>query len=219
MVSKPSENNFGVYFGDGNGGFAFQSNHSSGQPQGMGAGDVNGDGAIDVIVSNDANNSIGIFLNTGNGTFSSVATYAVSDGGNQVILEDFNNDGVLDVATKSSDLDVLLGNVVDGVAPLLDFSLRSQVGAKNAISQFSHKLDQLLEQRGEIGAFQSRIQAAAKVLLASSENFKMAESRIRDADVAFESSKLTRLNILQQAASAVLGQANQQPALAIQLLS
>jgi flagellin len=50
------------------------------------------------------------------------------------------------------------------------------------------------------------------------ENFKAAESRIRDVDVASEAAELTRLNILQQAGAAVLAQANQQPQLALQLL-
>jgi flagellin len=45
-----------------------------------------------------------------------------------------------------------------------------------------------------------------------------AESRIRDADIAAEAAELTRLNILQQAGTAILAQANQQPQLALQLL-
>jgi flagellin len=90
--------------------------------------------------------------------------------------------------------------------------------ARQALPVFKQKRDQLAAQRGEIGAFQSRISVASNVLQVTSENFRAAESRIRDADVADETSKLLRLNILQQAASAVLAQANQQPALAIQLL-
>jgi len=54
---------------------------------------------------------------------------------------------------------------------------------------------------------------------AARENFAVAESRITDADIASEVAVLTRNQILQQAASAVLAQANQQPALAIQLLA
>ena len=46
-----------------------------------------------------------------------------------------------------------------------------------------------------------------------------AESRIRDADVAAEAAELTRLSILQQAGTAILAQANQQPSLALQLLN
>ncbi|NLF24444.1 MAG: flagellin, partial [Deltaproteobacteria bacterium] len=49
-------------------------------------------------------------------------------------------------------------------------------------------------------------------------NFAAAESQIRDTDVAQQAAELTRLNILQQAGSAVLAQANQQPSLALTLL-
>lgn len=59
---------------------------------------------------------------------------------------------------------------------------------------------------------------AIKVLQVSRENCRTAESHIRDVDIADESSRMVRLSILQQAASAVLAQANQQPALALQLL-
>lgn len=54
---------------------------------------------------------------------------------------------------------------------------------------------------------------------ASRENYMAANSRITDADIAEESSTLVRLQILREAASAVLAQANQQPSLAIKLLS
>jgi flagellin len=91
--------------------------------------------------------------------------------------------------------------------------------ARQTLSQFRQKGDQLTLQRGELGAFQSRVGVAVNVLQVSAENFKSAESRIRDADVAEESSRSIRLSILQQAGSSVLAQANQQPALAITLLA
>ena len=59
---------------------------------------------------------------------------------------------------------------------------------------------------------------ANEVSNAAAENFQAARSRILDADIASESAELVRTQILQQAASAVLAQANQQPALALQLL-
>lgn len=222
MVTHPIGQFLSLYEGDGSGNFSYRSpdttDASMADPRGIAAGDLNGDGAIDVAVSDNTNNTINLFLNNGDGTFSNSGTYAVGDGGLQVLLTDFNNDGVLDVATRSADLDILLGNTVDGVAPLLDFSLESVVEAKQALSMFTHKLEQLSEQRGEIGAFESRLHAAKNVLSASSESFQSAESRIRDADIAQETANLTRLSILQQAASAIISQANQQPAIAIQLL-
>jgi flagellin len=50
------------------------------------------------------------------------------------------------------------------------------------------------------------------------ENFAAAESQIRDADIASSAAELTRLNILQQAGSSILGQANQLPQLALSLI-
>ena len=60
--------------------------------------------------------------------------------------------------------------------------------------------------------------AAINNLQIARENFNAAESRIRDVDVASEAAELTRTNILQQAAAAMLSQANQQPSLALSLL-
>ncbi len=77
---------------------------------------------------------------------------------------------------------------------------------------------QLVAQRGNVGAFLSRADYAVTGLLSMSENYKAAESQISDADVAYESAQLVRGQILQNAAQAVLAQANQQPALALRVL-
>lgn len=113
---------------------------------------------------------------------------------------------------------VLLGQTRTGVAPLLNFSLKTQTDAKWALELMKQKLTQLSQQRGTIGANHSRIAVATSVLTASAENFTAAESRIRDADIAQESATLIRQQILQQAATAVLTQANQQPGIALKLL-
>jgi flagellin len=84
---------------------------------------------------------------------------------------------------------------------------------------FKNALNNITTQRGVVGANMSRVGFATNVLLASSENFLSAESRIRDTDVAEESANLVRRQILQQAGAAVLGQANQQPSLALKLLA
>ncbi len=138
-----------------------------------------------------------------------------------VTLADLNEDGVLDLVAGTRNQETLivrLGNTREGISPLLEFSLETQADALQALAPLGDKLDALSEQRGTIGAFQSRLQSALNTLSAVGENYAAAESRIRDADIAFESSKLTRLNILQQAASAVLAQANVQPSLALELL-
>jgi len=145
-----------------------------------------------------------------------VASYAAGDRG--VALADLNGDGVLDWAAGSGNSVIArVAMTTSGIAPLLPFSLTTVADARQALPVFGRRRQQLAEQRGEIGAFQSRIEVARNVLEVSSENFKAAESRIRNADIADESSRLVRLNILQQAASAILAHANQQPTLALQL--
>ena len=73
-------------------------------------------------------------------------------------------------------------------------------------------------QRGSLGADQNRLQSAHASIMNVHENLSGAESRIRDVDVAYETADLTRNSILQQAATAVLAQANTQPQLALSLL-
>jgi len=90
--------------------------------------------------------------------------------------------------------------------------------AQYALDVVGNRLEALSGQRGALGALQNRLGIAASLTVVSRENFLAAESRIRDADIAHESSQLLRMNILQQAGAAVLAQANQQPALALQLL-
>ncbi len=94
----------------------------------------------------------------------------------------------------------------------------AQVAARSALDAVQLAIDSLTRNRGTLGAGESRLNVAIQNLSVARENFTAAESRIRDVDVAEEAAELTRLNILQQAATAIVGQANQQPALALQLL-
>ena len=72
--------------------------------------------------------------------------------------------------------------------------------------------------RSTIGASQNRIQVAMQNLATAHENLSAANSRIRDVDVAEETSAMTRNQILSQAGVAVLAQANQLPQSALSLL-
>ena len=72
--------------------------------------------------------------------------------------------------------------------------------------------------RANLGAFQNRLQSTSQNISNAVENFAAANSRIRDTDMASESSELAKNNILLQAATAVLGQANTQQQLALKLL-
>lgn len=227
---------FEVRLADGAGGLSAATSYNGGYfviASKSELADVNGDGSLDMITGGFG----GLYytsLGNGDGTFQSPTTYenpAFSGSGNAIqafALGDINQDGVLDLVSggridqgSSADWALLttsLGNTREGISPILEFSLQTQADALQALAPLDRKLQSLSEQRGTIGAFQSRLQSALNTLSAASENYAAAESRIKDADIAFESSQLTRLNILQQAAAAVLGQANLQPSLALQLL-
>jgi flagellin len=94
----------------------------------------------------------------------------------------------------------------------------AQEAARSALDAVHVAISSLTTNRGTIGAAESRLNVAIENLQVARENFSAAESRIRDVDVAEEAAELTRLNVLQQAATAIVAQANQQPSLALQLL-
>jgi flagellin len=73
-------------------------------------------------------------------------------------------------------------------------------------------------ERSKLGAVQNRLEHTIKNLDNTSENLQAAESRIRDVDMAKEMMEMTRQNILQQASTAMLSQANQAPQTLLQLL-
>jgi flagellin len=72
--------------------------------------------------------------------------------------------------------------------------------------------------RGGLGAIQNRFESTIANLNNIAENLSAARSRILDADIAMETSAMTKANILQQAGVAILAQANQVPQLALSLL-
>ena len=95
----------------------------------------------------------------------------------------------------------------------------AQSASRMALDAVNAAIASLSTQRGMLGATESRLDVAINNLTVAKENFASAESQIRDTDVASEAAELTRLNILQQAGASVLAQANQQPQLALSLLS
>lgn len=86
------------------------------------------------------------------------------------------------------------------------------------MDQLDKAISTVVQSRAMIGAYQNRVESALDNLTVMSENLTAAESRIRDTDIAKETSNLTKYQILQQASSSVLSQANQLSAVALQLL-
>lgn len=90
--------------------------------------------------------------------------------------------------------------------------------ALDALDVLTTRLEDLSSVRGEIGAVQSRLSLALNISKVSAQGAFEAESRIRDADITQEAAEMVRQQILQQAATSVLAQANIQPNLALTLL-
>ena len=116
-----------------------------------------------------------------------------------------------------------MGLAVTGIGDLI-YSINdttvagAQEASRKALDAVKAAINSITTGRGSLGAAESRLNVTINNLQVARENFQSAESRIRDVDVAAEAAELTRLNILQQAASSVLAQANQQPNLALSLL-
>ncbi len=93
-----------------------------------------------------------------------------------------------------------------------------KTSAQESLSQVDFAISYVNQLRAGFGAIQNRLNSTVENLQTSVENLSAANSRIRDADIADESTELSKQNILLQAGTAVLAQANQQPTLALQLL-
>lgn len=99
-----------------------------------------------------------------------------------------------------------------------NLDLESQGGAESAISLIDNATATVSTERAKLGAYQNRLDHTINNLTATSENLTAAESRIRDVDMAKEMMSFTKNNILNQAATAMLAQANQMPQGVLQLL-
>ena len=97
-------------------------------------------------------------------------------------------------------------------------SVSSFAAATSALTAVDAAISAIGAQRAQLGALQNRFQSTIRNLSNISENVSGARSRIKDTDFAAETAALTRNQIIQQASTTVLSQANQRPQSALQLL-
>lgn len=105
------------------------------------------------------------------------------------------------------------GDGTDGM-----ISLSTSDGANTTIGTIDDALKVLNKQRADLGAYQNRLEHATKGLAIGAENLQAAESVIRDTDMASEMVNFTRDNILVQASTSMLAQANQKTQAVMRLL-
>lgn len=91
--------------------------------------------------------------------------------------------------------------------------------AQGNLEKIDHAIQQLSENRSEVGALQNRLQSSIANINVYDENLSAARSRIYDVDMATETSELTKSNILTQSGVSVLSQANSNAMSALKLLS
>ncbi len=153
---------------------------------------------------------------------SASASVTLQDGGNDstraggyVTLdrnEVFSIDAVSDSVAAST------GATASTIENVGDIDISTQAGASDALSVIDGAISKIDSIRGDLGAVQNRFESTISNLSNISENISSARSRILDADIAQETSAMTKQNILQQAGVSILAQANQSPQLALSLL-
>ncbi len=101
---------------------------------------------------------------------------------------------------------------------LEELSVDTKVNAQRSLSILDQAIEHVSSVRGELGAIDNRLSSTIRNISVSIENLSAANSRIKDVDIAEETSELTKNNILMQAGTSVLQQANSVPKMALSLL-
>lgn len=128
------------------------------------------------------------------------------------------------VGLRSGENDVISFDASQNVATLdalnlTDIDFTSKQGARDALDLVDSAQFRVNGMRASLGALQNRLNSTSDTLAITEENLSAANSRIRDTDVALASSELARNNVLLQAGTATLANANQNTQLALKLLS
>ena len=126
-----------------------------------------------------------------------------------VFNDDFNDRITFDTAENLATVDAL---------ELADIDYTSKEGAQDSLTQLDSAQTHVNRVRANLGALQNRLTSTVDNLAVAEENLSAARSRIRDTDVAQASADMTKNNILLQASTSTLAQANQVTGLALKLI-
>lgn len=121
-------------------------------------------------------------------------------------------------ANENQTMDIRIPSISAKALYIDEVDVCSVRGADRAIATYDKAIGKVSESRSRIGAYQNRLEYAVNSLDATEENMTAALSRIEDADMAEEMTTYTQYNVLTQAATSVLAQANDIPQQALQLL-
>jgi len=187
----------------------------------------NGNGAISVggIAANaSATERAGAVRDAVNSVSDQTGVYAVNDTATTVTLVSTSGTGITvahaalstsSAATTGLSAGTTATSTATGFAAL---SLASVAGADTAMQSMDAALDAVNTARASLGSYQRRFESVVSSLQNASESMTASRSRIQDADFAAETANLTRAQILQQAGTAMLAQANSAPQNVLSLL-
>ncbi len=187
------------------------------------AGATSADDVIADLVEQQGTNIEGVTLSdAGSGTL----TITAAEGGlkgNDIDISDGGKPADYKVqlqigANEGQAMEFGIGDMRAEALKITDADISTTEGAEKAITTFDNAIKTVSAQRAKMGAVQNRLEYTINNLDTSAENLQASESRIRDLDMAKEMMAFTKNNILNQAAQAMLAQANQAPQGVLQLL-
>lgn len=121
-------------------------------------------------------------------------------------------------ANKNQNISVAVNKMDKDGLSIAAVDVSTRTGADNAIETINAAIETVSGQRAALGAVQNRLEYTIANLDNTAENLTSAESTLRDVDMAKEMMEFSKNNILNQAAQAMISQANQQPQNVLQLL-
>ena len=166
------------------------------------------EGNVITIQSGDAKGLQFELVNAFSGTDSTLTLTVTNNGGLNMHIG----------ANENQSMYVSIGDMRVAALGVSGVDVTTAVNAENAITTVNNAIEKVSTERARLGAYQNRLEHTINNLGASAENLTAAESRIRDVDMAKEMMEFTKNSILQQAAQAMLAQANQMPQGVLQLL-
>ncbi len=166
-------------------------------------------------------NGLTLTVKDSNGVVKTAATNAMSGFSETTAAANVQTNGTATLAigaNQNQTLNVSISTMNDSALGVKGLQIQTQSQANTAIRVIDSAITKVSTQRSSLGALQNRLEHTINNLGTSSENLTAAESRVRDVDMAKEMMSFTKNNIISQAATAMLAQANQQPQGVLQLL-
>ncbi len=179
-------------------------------------------GGQKILVSVDKTKTDSLILSGPNGLKAGVTFQVGANTGDTLVLKVASKGYTFSQVVDKAEVDGLALKLAGGAAGAkgkgVAFALSMASKAQAAISEIDKVIAVLDAQRGNLGAMQNRMESTIRNQSNVAMNTADARSRIRDADFADESANLTQQNIIQQAASSMLMQANMRPQMALSLI-